>query len=146
MKWLRALDSWALRGKLLVTAGLTAPVIVALFLADEQGFPLVAVLGLTLWALAGFWIGTPAFLLVPLVAMAVEIAIGIPATLIHPVGESPVSVILEAPFWAGVPSLIAASIGGALRFLASRRTTSAAQLQTSPDAVDGPIFGVPEHK
>ncbi len=127
MKWLRALDSWRLRGKLLLIAGLTVPVIVALFLTDERGFPFVAVLGLTLWAVAGFWIGTPGFLVVPLVAMAVEIAIGIPATVIHSVGESPVSVVLEAPFWAGMPSLIAATIGGALRFLVFGRTTSAAQ-------------------
>ena len=127
MKLLRELDSWRLRDKLLVTAALTAPVMVALFVTDENGFVFVAIAGLIVWGLAGFWVGAPACFVLPLVAMAVEIAIFIPATLIHPVEETPFSVVVEAPFWAGAPSLIAATIGGALRFLANLRTGSAAQ-------------------
>lgn len=42
-------------------------------------------------------------------------AIGIAATLLHPDGELPISVVLEAQFWTGLPSLIGALIDTAQR-------------------------------
>jgi hypothetical protein len=48
-------------------------------------------------AIAGYWLGARWFL-VPLVVMGVEIVIAVPVTLLAPTGgETPISVVLEAP-------------------------------------------------
>ena len=125
MKQLEQLDGWPIRGKLLVTAGVVTVVIAGVLLYPEACLFFVA-LGLVGSIVAGYWLGSRSWFLVPIVAMGIEIAIGIPATLVHPDGETPISVVLEAPFWTGVPSLIGALIGGALRAVVDRRGRSAA--------------------
>ena len=126
---IRQVDTWPVWRKLLVAAGLTAVVIPGVLLIPDA-FLLFLTLGLIVCALAGYWLGMPACLLVPLVAMGVEILIGIPATLMQPGGETPVSVILEAPFWTGVPSLIGALIGASLR--ARLWTAADAPMRSTP--------------
>lgn len=120
MKHLEQLDAWPVWGKLLVTAGMVAIVIGGVLLYPEA-FLFFSVLGLVGCVVAGYWLGPRAWFIVPLVAMGTEIAIGIPATLFHSDGETPISVILEAPFWTGMPSLIGAMIGAALRAVVDRR-------------------------
>ena len=52
--------------------------------------------------------------------MAVELAFAIPATMLDSTGgETPISVILEAPFWTGIPALFGAVIGVAMRWIAA---------------------------
>lgn len=126
MRWLETLDAWAVWKKLLVTAVLIAAVILGVLVADPDAFLFFLPLGFAVCALAGYWLGPHAWFLVPLVAMGVEIAIGIPATILHPGGETPISVILEAPFWTGIPSLIGALIGGAVRAFVNGRGGMAA--------------------
>ena len=125
MKQLEQLDAWPVWGKLLMTAGVVAVVIVGVLLYPDA-FLFFLALGLVGCVAAGYWLGPRAWFLVPLVAMGTEIAIGIPATLLQPDGETPISVILEAPFWTGMPSLIGALIGAALRAVADRRGHSTA--------------------
>ena len=120
MKQLQRLDAWPVWGKLLVTAGVVAAVIAGVLLYPEA-FLFFLALGLLACVAAGFWRGSRAWFLVPLVAMGIEIAIGIPATLVYPDGETPISVVLEAPFWTGLPSLIGALMGAALRAAVDRR-------------------------
>lgn len=44
--------------------------------------------------------------------MLVEIALAIPASLRDPNAlETPFSIVLEAPFWTGIPALLGAAIG-----------------------------------
>jgi hypothetical protein len=126
MKQLQRPDAWPTWRKLLVTAGLSAAVIAGVLLSDPEAFLLFLLLGLATCALAGYWLGWPACFLVPLVAMGVEMVIGIPATLVQPGAETPISVVLEAPFWTGIPSLVGALVGAGLRTLVDRRRHSAA--------------------
>lgn len=88
-----------------------------LLLTDGGYFPLVLAYGLAACAFGGFWLGGLRWLLVPPLAMGVELLFAIPATLIAPGGgETPFSVILEAPFWTGFPALLGAAIGAATRW------------------------------
>ena len=59
--------------------------------------------------------------------MGVEIMIGIPATVLHPDGETPVSLLLEAPFWTGLPALIGAVIAAAVHAIVGRLAPPAQQ-------------------
>ncbi len=117
--YFEALDRWSLRARLLVIAGLSALVIPGV-LSLPDAFLFFLGLGMGVSAIAGYWLGARWFL-VPLVAMGVEIAIAIPLTLLNPDGETPVSVVLEAPFWTGMPALVGAIVGGAMRALVQRR-------------------------
>ena len=121
----RRLETWPAWAKLLATAALMAAVIGGVLL-NPEAFPLFLTLGVVICSVAGYWLGSPLCLLVPLVAMGVEIVIGIPATLVQPGAETPISVVLEAPFWTGIPSLIGALIGAGVRALVDRRGHSAA--------------------
>ena len=48
--------------------------------------------------------------------LGVELVFAIPATLLDPTGgETPISVILEAPFWTGAPAFVGAMIGAVVR-------------------------------
>jgi hypothetical protein len=68
--------------------------------------------GMVLCALATFWLGNWKWTLIPLLAMLLEIAFAVPATMRAPnAGETPISVVLESPFWAGLPTLIGAGVG-----------------------------------
>jgi hypothetical protein len=68
--------------------------------------------GMVLSGIAAFWLGNWKWIFIPLLAMLVEIAFAVPATMRTPdAGETPISVVLESPFWAGVPTLIGAGVG-----------------------------------
>ena len=111
------LDRWPTWAKCLAIAVLMVPVMLWVLFTDGEAFPLVLAYGLGVSALGGFALGGWKWLLVPVLAMAVELAFAIPATLLDPGGgETPVSVILEAPFWTGLPALIGAAIGVAARW------------------------------
>ena len=72
----------------------------------------VVLAGMALCGVAAFWLGNWKWILIPLLAMLVEIAFAVPVTLRVPnAGETPISVVLEAPFWAGIPTLIGAGVG-----------------------------------
>jgi hypothetical protein len=80
-----------------------------------------------LCAIGGYWLGGRWFL-VPLVAMAVEIAIAAPITLLAPDGgETPISVVLEAPFWTGMPAFLGALLGAIIHFVVAQRQRKSAQ-------------------
>lgn len=74
------------------------------------------ILGLCLCGVAGYWVGNWKWIVIPLLAMLAEIVYAIPLTMQDPGGiESPVSVVLEAPFWTGLPALIGAGAGYLIR-------------------------------
>ena len=126
MKALETLDGWPVWRKLLVIAASVAGAIAGVLLSVPDAFPFFLILGLIVCVVAGFWLGPRAWFLVPLVAIGIEILIGVPTTVLYPDGETPISVVLEAPFWAGIPSLVGALIGAGLRALIDRRGHSTA--------------------
>jgi hypothetical protein len=68
--------------------------------------------GMALCGVAAFWLGNWKWILIPLLAMLVEIAFAVPVTMRVPNAvETPISVVLESPFWAGIPTLIGAGVG-----------------------------------
>lgn len=120
MRPLDTLDNWPTWAKALVIAALLVPVMLWVIFTGggPDGFPLVLAYGLVVSALGGFVLGGWKWLLVPLLAMGVELVFAIPATLLGPGGgETPISVILEAPFWTGIPALFGAGIGTTVRWL-----------------------------
>ena len=117
MKTFHALAMWPLRAKLLTIAGLSALAIAGALLGPPDMFLIVVGLGMAVSAIGGYWLGARWFL-VPLVVMGVEIVIGVPATLLDPTaGETPISVVLEAPFWTGLPAIVGALVGGIVRLV-----------------------------
>jgi hypothetical protein len=127
MKTFHALAIWPLRAKLLTVAALSALVVAGVLLATPDTFFFVLALGIAFSAVCGYWLGARWFL-VPLVAMVVEIAIAVPLTLFNPSGgETPISVVLEAPFWTGVPALVGALIGSVTRFVVEQHKRKPAQ-------------------
>jgi hypothetical protein len=117
MKTFYALAMWPLRAKLLTIAGLSVLAIAGVLLGPPDMFLFVLAAGMGLSAIAGYWVGARWFL-VPLVAMGVEIIIAVPATLLAPTGgETPISVVLEAPFWTGLPAFVGALFGGVIHLV-----------------------------
>jgi hypothetical protein len=65
-----------------------------------------------LCAAAAYWLGNWKWIFIPLLTMLVEIACAVPAVMRAPQGgETPISIVLEAPFWTGIPALIGAGTG-----------------------------------
>jgi hypothetical protein len=127
MKILYELANCPLRFRLATIAVLSASAIVAVLQSPSEVFFFVLALGMAFSALGGYWLGARWFL-VPLVAMAVEIAIAVPITLIAPyAGETPISVVLEAPFWTGMPAFIGALFGAAIHFVVDQHQRRSAQ-------------------
>jgi len=117
MKTFHALAMWPLRARLLTIAGLSALAIAGVLVGPPDMFLFVLATGIGLSAIAGYWVGARWFL-VPLVAMGVEIVIAVPATLLAPTGgETPISVVLEAPFWTGTPAFVGALVGCIVRLV-----------------------------
>lgn len=68
--------------------------------------------GVTLCGVASYWLGNWKWILIPFLAILVEIAWAIPASLSDPNAmETPLSIVLEAPFWTGMPTLIGSGVG-----------------------------------
>jgi hypothetical protein len=109
MQWVRDHDA----GKLLIIGLATIPVFLLVILAsDNRLFAVVALAGMACWGVGGYWLGNWKWLLIPLVAILVEIVCAIPVSLATPTaGETPVSIVLESWFWAGLPALIGAGAG-----------------------------------
>jgi hypothetical protein len=106
---------------------LLVPVMFWVLFSDGRYYSLVLAYGVGICALGGFWLGGRKWLLVPLLAMAVELIFAIPATIGDPTGgETPISVILEAPFWTGLPAFVGASIGALVRRWYDNSATRAA--------------------
>jgi hypothetical protein len=136
MKTFHALAMWPLRAKLLTIAGLSALAIAGALLGppDMFMFLVIAGLGMAVSAIGGYWLGARWFL-VPLVVMGVEIVIGVPATLLDPTaGETPIGVVLEAPFWTGLPVFVGALVGGIVRLVVERFQGKPRQIARSSDA------------
>jgi len=77
-----------------------------------EPFIYILLIGMALCGVAAYWLGNWKWCLIPLLAMLVEIAWAIPAALRDPNAlETPVSIILEAPFWSGLPAFIGAGVG-----------------------------------
>lgn len=117
-------DEWPIWRKILVIAALVVPVMLWVLLTDGQYFPLVLAYGLGICALGGYWLGGRWWLVPPL-AMGVELVFAIPATVADPTdGETPVSVVLEAPFWTGAPALVGATLGATTRWFQGREAAA----------------------
>jgi hypothetical protein len=72
----------------------------------------VVAVGVLLCGVFAYWIGNPRWLFIPLIAMLVFIALAVPMVLQDPgTGETPFSIVLESPFWAGLPALTGAVFG-----------------------------------
>lgn len=72
----------------------------------------VVVVGVLLCGAFAYWIGNPRWLFIPLLAILVFIALAVPMVLQEPgAGETPFSIVLESPFWAGLPALTGAVFG-----------------------------------
>lgn len=113
LQWVREHDS----GKLLVIGLAAIPVILLAILASNgQLFELVVVGGMICCGVGAYWLGNWKWILIPLVAMLAEIVIAIPFSLLDPNAvETPVSIVLESWFWAGVPAFIGAGVGYLIR-------------------------------
>jgi hypothetical protein len=75
-------------------------------------FWVTVLLGVALCGVFAYWVGNPRWLFIPLLAMLVFIALAIPMVTQDPgTGETPFSIVLESPFWAGMPALIGAVVG-----------------------------------
>ena len=109
-RWINRHDG--LKLALLVLA--MVPVMLVAIGASDNLDPLMGIwlLGVALCAAGGYWLGNWKWVLIPLLAMLVEIALAIPASLRDPNAlETPLSIVLEAPFWTGIPALLGAAIG-----------------------------------
>ena len=121
MMTLRMIEGWPTWKKLILLAALMVPVMLWAVLTTTGGlFVVVLVYGVGVCALGGYLLRGWTWLLVPLLAMAVELAFAVPATMLDSSGgETPFSVVLEAPFWTGMPALFGAVIGVAMRWLST---------------------------
>jgi hypothetical protein len=109
--------------KLLIIAIGTVPMILVAISGSDAIVLVLLLAAAAIWGGGGYWVGNRTWLLIPLVAMAVEIAIAIPFTLADShAEETPLSVIVEAPFWTGIPALLAAWVGQRLK--RARATTA----------------------
>jgi hypothetical protein len=95
--------------------------VLASLLANMDCMPLLLA-GMGFCFVAGYWLGNWKWILIPLLAMLMEIAVFVPVVMRDPSGgETPISVVVEAPFWTGLPALIGASTG----YLKKRMTKKA---------------------
>lgn len=121
---MNTLKQWANRydwAKLLLFA-LAALVIMLLgglvIAVADTGLPIVLFGGMLVCGIFGYWLGNWKWLLIPVLAMLAEIIVAIPAVLGDPKAvESPVSIVLEAPFWIGFPAFVGAGVGYAVKIL-----------------------------
>ena len=91
--------------------------------ALEDMFLALILLGAVLCGYAAYWLGNWKWILLPLLAMLVEIICLVPVVMRDQgVGETPISVILEAPFWTGMPTFIGASCGYLMKRVNIRAT------------------------
>jgi hypothetical protein len=96
---------------MLITLAMIPVMLLAVATADDLSWFLVLA-GMALCAVAAYWLGNWKWLLIPVLAMLVEIICAVPAVMRDPnTGETPVSIVLEAPFWTGLPALIGAGVG-----------------------------------
>jgi hypothetical protein len=119
---------WPAWRKLVVIAVLMAPVMLWVLFSNGQLFTLVLAYGIGISGLGSFWLGGWKWLLVPVLAMGVELIFAIPATMLDPSsGETPISVILETPSWTGAPAFVGAMIGAVVRWFADFDARTAGQ-------------------
>ena len=110
---------WANRhdyAKLILTTLVMIPLmLMVVTTADNLNWFLVLA-GVALCAVAAYWIGNWKWIFIPVLAMLVEIVCAVPTVMRDPnAGETPISIILEAPFWTGLPALIGAGVGYLLK-------------------------------
>lgn len=110
VQWVNRHDSVKL---ILITLAMFPVMRVAIAAANDlDPFFWVVLAGMALCAAAAYWLGNWKWLLIPLLAMLMEIVCAIPISLRDPNAmETPLSIVLEAPFWTGIPTLIGAGIG-----------------------------------
>lgn len=100
--------------KLLLITLVIAPVVV-LSLAVSNGletFALLGAMGMVLCAVGAYWIGNWKWIFIPLLVMLAWIIPFSIASQYDPNAmETPLSIIVEAPFWVGIPALIGAGVG-----------------------------------
>lgn len=101
--------------KLIVIGLVMVPLMLAAISSDDM---LVAImlLGIVLCGYAAYWLGNWKWIFIPVLAMLVEIVCAIPLVMRNQSGgETPISIVLEAPFWTGLPTLIGAGVGYAVK-------------------------------
>jgi hypothetical protein len=122
---MNAVAMWANRHDyaklILITLAMIPVMLVVVATADDLSWFLVLA-GMALCAVAAYWLGNWKWILIPVLAMLVEIVCAVPAVMRDPnAGETPISIVLEAPFWTGLPALIGAGVG----YLIKRRVKAA---------------------
>ncbi len=119
-------DDWPTWQKVAIVAALLVPVMAWVVFGDGSYFPLFLAYGLGVCALGGYWLGGLTWLLVPLLAMGTFLALAIPMAWRGQLGdETAFSMLLESPFWAGLPALVGSLVGVALRWLSEGRSLAA---------------------
>lgn len=108
--WVNRHDSVKL---MLITLAMIPSMFVAVSSSnDPDPMLFIRLAGVTFCGVAAYWLGNWKWILIPVLAMLVEIAWAIPASLGDPNAmETPLSIVLEAPFWTGIPALIGAGVG-----------------------------------
>lgn len=106
----------------LVLFTLTMLPLMLIGVVSEDGFLPIILLEAVLCGYMAYWLGNWKWLFLPLLAMGVEIVCLLPGAMQGSgAGETPFSIILEAPFWAGIPTLIGASIGYLAKRIGARQ-------------------------
>jgi hypothetical protein len=106
---------------IVITLAMIPVMLLVVATADDLSLFLVLA-GVALCGVAAYWLGNWKWILIPVLAMLVEIVCAVPAVMRDPnAGETPISIVLEAPFWTGLPALIGAGAG----YLFKRRSKAA---------------------
>jgi hypothetical protein len=95
-----------------IALGAILVILSAIGASGSELFFLAVFVGVALAGAGAFWLGNWKWIFIPLVAMLAEIVCAVPLSLGDPEAlETPLSIILEAPFWTGIPALVGAALG-----------------------------------
>lgn len=107
--WVNQHDSAKL---FVIWLGAIVVILSAITVSGSELFFLAMLVGVVLAGVGAFWLGNWKWIYIPLLAMLAEIVCAIPLSLSDPNAiETPLSIILEAPFWTGIPALLGAGLG-----------------------------------
>lgn len=113
-RWVNYHDSVKL---ILITLAMVPAMLMIVPNSDNSSlFPAFVLVGVAFCGIVAYWLGNWKWICIPLIAMLVEIAVAVPIALRDPQAlETPMSIVLEAPFWTGLPALLGAGIGYAIK-------------------------------
>jgi hypothetical protein len=119
---MNAVAAWANRHDsaklILITLVLIATMLLAGAAGESALLLLLLITGMALCGVVAYWLGNWKWLLIPPLAMLVFIVLVVPAVMFDPSGgETPFSIVIESPFWAGLPAFLGAGAGMAIHAL-----------------------------